>query len=91
MRIRGTIYGLEPGKHGMHVHSGRQLGENCELVGDHFNPTGRSHGGPRDAESHVGDLGNIEVTDFCTSVTTVLIHFFEVYCYSSHTEVVLLL
>ena len=61
VKIRGVIYGLEPGMHGMHIHEGTELGANCELVGSHFNPEGKHHGGPRDPERHVGDLGNIKV------------------------------
>lgn len=61
VKIRGTIYGLEPGMHGMHVHEGRQMGADCHQVGPHFNPTGKQHGGPRDPNRHVGDLGNIKV------------------------------
>ncbi|EFX76382.1 hypothetical protein DAPPUDRAFT_213992 [Daphnia pulex] len=60
VKIRGTIYGLEAGLHGMHVHEGQQLGADCHQVGPHFNPTGKQHGGPRDANRHVGDLGNIK-------------------------------
>lgn len=62
VKIRGTVYGLEPGMHGMHVHEGQQLGADCHQVGPHFNPTGKQHGGPRDANRHVGDLGNIRVS-----------------------------
>ncbi|KAK2508246.1 hypothetical protein MC885_018055, partial [Smutsia gigantea] len=47
--IEGTIDGLEPGPHGLHVH-------HC---GDHFNPDGTSHGGPQDSDRHRGDLGNV--------------------------------
>ncbi|KAB1251624.1 Copper chaperone for superoxide dismutase [Camelus dromedarius] len=38
--IEGTIDGLKPGLHGLHVH-------HC---GDHFNPDGMSHGGPQDSD-----------------------------------------
>ncbi|XP_051921637.1 copper chaperone for superoxide dismutase-like [Hippocampus zosterae] len=57
--IDGTIDGLEPGAHGLHVHALGDLTDDCLSCGEHFNPFGRHHGGPRDAERHVGDLGNI--------------------------------
>ncbi|AWO97434.1 putative copper chaperone for superoxide dismutase [Scophthalmus maximus] len=57
--IDGTIDGLEPGPHGLHVHALGDLTRDCGSCGEHYNPFGRQHGGPADAERHAGDLGNI--------------------------------
>ncbi|XP_068163801.1 copper chaperone for superoxide dismutase [Antennarius striatus] len=57
--IDGTIDGLEPGAHGLHVHSLGDLTQDCLSCGEHYNPFRRQHGGPVDSERHVGDLGNI--------------------------------
>lgn len=40
--IKGKILGLEPGKHGFHVHQEGQLGNNCKDAAGHFNPAGVS-------------------------------------------------
>lgn len=57
--VDGTIDGLEPGPHGLHVHTLGDLTRDCLSCGEHYNPLGRQHGGPEDSERHVGDLGNI--------------------------------
>lgn len=57
--IDGTIDGLEPGPHGLHVHTLGDLTLDCLSCGEHYNPFGKQHGGPGDSERHVGDLGNI--------------------------------
>merc|ERR1711963_647870 len=58
--INGQIYGLEPGKHGFHVHAVGDLGNACKNAGGHFNPQMKQHGKPNMIENrHVGDLGNI--------------------------------
>ncbi|KAM3857756.1 copper chaperone for superoxide dismutase [Diretmus argenteus] len=57
--IDGTIDGLEPGAHGLHVHTLGDLTRDCLSCGDHYNPFGKQHGGQEDSERHAGDLGNI--------------------------------
>eukprot|EP01104_Vermistella_antarctica_P006966 TRINITY_DN17684_c0_g1_i1.p1 TRINITY_DN17684_c0_g1~~TRINITY_DN17684_c0_g1_i1.p1 ORF type:complete len:166 (+),score=34.13 TRINITY_DN17684_c0_g1_i1:42-500(+) len=59
-KIEATFEGLAPGKHGFHVH---QYGDNtngCVSAGGHYNPHGKTHGGPGKETRHVGDLGNLE-------------------------------
>ena len=57
--VHGSILGLAPGAHGMHVHGYGDLTQGCATLGEHFNPYNETHGGPGFSIRHVGDLGNI--------------------------------
>nr|CAD7438795.1 unnamed protein product [Timema bartmani] len=60
--IDGTIDGLEPGHHGLHIHELGDLSGGCDTIGPHLNLRGTRHGGPHEDEDnrHTGDLGNIK-------------------------------
>jgi len=63
-KIRGQFKGLAPNSmHGFHVHEFGNLLEGCKTAGAHYNPFGKTHGGPNDSIRHVGDLGNIQSND----------------------------
>lgn len=55
--IVGRITGLEPGKHGFHIHEFGDLTNGCETAGGHYNPDNVDHGGLQNG--HVGDLENV--------------------------------
>jgi len=66
--VQARVTGLKAGKHGFHVHEFGNLTDGCKTAGAHFNPTKKTHGGPLDAERHVGDMGNIEADGVSDSV-----------------------
>lgn len=60
IRIKVSVSGLTPGKHGFHIHEyGDCHLSDFSMAGVHFNPDNQPHGGPDSAHHHAGDLGNI--------------------------------
>jgi Cu-Zn family superoxide dismutase len=60
--IKAKFNNLPKGQHGFHIHQFGDLSNGCVSAGAHFNPHGKTHGGPNDETRHVGDMGNIEST-----------------------------
>ena len=61
MHVTVHVTGLAPGTHGFHIHEfGDCSAPDATSAGGHFNPGGDPHAGPKDAQHHAGDMGNIE-------------------------------
>jgi superoxide dismutase, Cu-Zn family len=71
--MRITLEGLPPGERGIHIHENGECdpATDFESAGDHFNPTGASHGYLNPDGPHAGDLPNQGVRDDGTLDVTV--------------------
>jgi Cu-Zn family superoxide dismutase len=66
--ISGTVFGLEPGAHGFHIHEVGATGDECKAAGPHYNPLMVTHSAPDSSSRHIGDLGNIEAGELSTNI-----------------------
>lgn len=58
--VSGTLKGLAPGDHGIHLHAvGTCEGPAFTTAGGHFNPTNKMHGTDNPQGPHFGDMMNI--------------------------------
>lgn len=61
--IEGTLSGLAPGLHGLHVHVFGDFSTGLTSAGGIFNPFGKPHSAPDSEERMAGDLGNVSVAE----------------------------
>ena len=67
--ISGTLRGLPPGEHGLHVHmTGQCDAPKFEAAGGHWNPTSKQHGTENPQGPHLGDVPNVTVGADSTAV-----------------------
>ena len=62
IKVSASFKNLTPNKqYGFHIHEFGLCGSKALLAGAHLNPYGsKKHGGPKDRDRHLGDLGNLQ-------------------------------
>jgi len=74
VKVVGEIAGLNPGRHGFHIHDkGDCSAPDAASAGGHFNPGDKKHGGTEGAERHAGDLGNITANEYGKAEVSVVV------------------
>jgi Cu-Zn family superoxide dismutase len=74
VRVEGEIAGLNPGRHGFHVHEkGDCTAPDAASAGAHFNPAGKKHGAADSGERHGGDLGNLTANEYGKATVSILV------------------
>jgi Cu-Zn family superoxide dismutase len=67
----GTLRGLPPGTHGIHLHAVGRCEAPFTSAGGHWNPTGRQHGFENPMGPHAGDMRNLVVGADSTAAVNV--------------------
>jgi Cu-Zn family superoxide dismutase len=60
--ITGTLHGLPPGSHALHLHETGRCEPPFGSAGGHWNPTQRQHGLQNPNGPHLGDLASLEAS-----------------------------
>ncbi len=75
VRVTAEVTGLTPGSHGFHLHEkGDCSAPDGSSAGGHFNPAGKTHGGPDARDHHAGDLGNLDANEMGKAHLDVVSH-----------------
>lgn len=61
IRLAGTLRGIPPGEHAIHLHAVGRCEPPFESAGPHWNPTNAQHGTENPQGPHFGDMPNITV------------------------------
>jgi Cu-Zn family superoxide dismutase len=59
--VMGSLKGLPPGVHGIHLHTTGSCAPTFAAAGGHWNPTNKEHGKDNPKGPHMGDTPNITV------------------------------
>src|SRR5687768_1575922 len=70
IEVAGTLTGLAPGTHGIHLHTVGRCEPDFAAAGDHWNPGAQPHGRP--GSGHRGDLENITAGADSTATVRVM-------------------
>lgn len=71
LTLSGTLRGLPPGQHAIHLHTTGKCEPPFTSAGSHWNPTRREHGRDNPNGPHLGDLPNITVAQDSSVVVSV--------------------
>lgn len=59
--VTGTLRGVAPGPHGIHIHTVGRCEPPFQTAGGHWNPSARLHGFDNPQGPHAGDMQNVTV------------------------------